>query len=134
MSQYPREEGLKRQTEELEKIMKKLTKSHPKSLIVFYTTIAPNKQNYARTTLRNLSVSDRVLEAEERIAFIQNHLSFASEHRIPVINIFEKSLKNGDGNLAYINPDDYIHPSAVGINLIGDELARYIYDHELLPH
>lgn len=133
LSQFPRDEGLKRQREELTKIMTKLIQTHPNTVVIFYTTIAPSKRNYARTTLRNLSVTDRTLQAEERMAFIQNHADYAKEHNIPLINIYEKSLKDGDGNLMYINPDDYIHPSAVGINFIGDELARYIYDSEILP-
>lgn len=134
LSQFSREEGLMRQTQELMKIMQKLISTHPKSVIIFYTTIAPNKHNYARTTLLGLSNADRALEADERIAFIQNHAAFANAHHIPLIDIFTKSLKDGDGNLAYINPDDYIHPSAVGINFIGDELAKYIYDNNILPH
>lgn len=134
LSQFPREEGLKRQREELTKFMTTITKTHPKSAVIFYTTIAPNKRNYARGTLLGLSVEDRTLQAEERMAFMQNHIAYANAHNIPVINIMEKSLKDGDGNLAYINPDDYIHPSAVGVNFIGDELARYIYESGILPH
>jgi len=134
LSQYTREQGLHRQTMELNKIMKILTNSRPNAAIVFFATIAPSKSNYSRTTQFGKSSAERMDQAQERIVFIQNHINYANKHGISVINIFEKSLKNGDGNLEYINPDDFIHPSAVGINFISDELSRYIYDNEILPH
>lgn len=134
LSQLPREEGLRKQTETLDDMMKKLITTHPNSAIVFVATIAPSKTHYAEKILLNLTVADRTLQAEERIAFIKNHIAYAKAHNIPLINVYEKSLNaQGDGDLRYINPDDYIHPSAEGVNFIGQEIASFIYDNQILP-
>ncbi len=128
------EEGIKKQNEELGKLMKTLSKSHPKSAVIFVATIAPNKANYGKIANPNDTSDGRAKQAEERIAYIKNHIDYARAHNIPVINIFEKSLTpEGDGNLEYINPDDYIHPSAIGIELIGQELADFIYESQIFP-
>lgn len=134
LSQFGVEEGIKKQNIELDKLMKKLTATHPKSAIVFVTTIAPNKANYGRIANPNDTSDGRAKQVEERITYIKNHIEYAKGHNIPVVNIFEKSLTStGDGNLEYINPDDYIHPSAVGIKFIGNELANFIFDNKIFP-
>ncbi len=134
LSQFGQVDGIKRQTEELNKLMQTLLKTHPHSAIVFVATISPNKINYSRPVNPQTPASERSAQAEERIAYIKNHIEYAKTHNIPVVNIFEKSLTaNGDGNLEYINPNDYIHPSAVGIEFIGQELASFIYENQILP-
>ncbi len=134
LSQFGVEKGIKKQNEELDKLMKTLIRTHPKSAIFFVATIAPNKANYGKIANPNDTSDGRAKQAEERIAYIKNHIEYAKSLNIPVINIFEKSLTpEGDGNLEYINPDDYIHPSAVGIELIGQELASFIYESQILP-
>jgi lysophospholipase L1-like esterase len=135
LSQYPLEEGLQKQTAMLTQVMTTLTTTHPHSRIVFVATIAPNKANYAKKINQNTTEADRTAQAEERIAYIKNHMQFATDHHIPVIDIYTKSLTpEGDGNRDYINPDDDIHPSFAGVDFIGHELANYIYDTEVLPH
>lgn len=134
LSQFGITDGIKRQNEELGKLMKTLIKTHPKSAIIFVATIAPNKANYGRVINPNDPPVARAAQAEERIAYIKNHIEYAKEHNIPVVNIFEKSLTpQGDGNLEYINPFDYVHPSAVGIEFISAELANFIYESQILP-
>ncbi len=134
LSQYGIENGIKRQNEELDKLMKTIIKTHPKAAIMFVATIAPNKTYYSLPIDRGKPQEERVKSAEERIAYIKNHIEYAKSHNIPVINIYEKSLTPaGDGNLEYINPDDYIHPSAVGLEFIGQELANSVYDSKILP-
>lgn len=134
LSQFPLEEGLKKQTESLDEAMKTLITSHPHAAIVFVATIAPSKTKYAIKIHPDSTAEERILEVEERIAYIKNHIAYAQTHNIPLINIFEKSLNDyGDGNLLYINPDDYIHPSFAGIDFIGHEIANFIYDNQILP-
>ena len=134
LSQFGIENGIKRQNEELTKLMQTLIKTHPKSAIVFVATISPNKTNYSRIVNPNTPASERAEQAEERIAYIKNHIEYAKTHNVPVVNIYEKSLTaEGDGKLEYINPDDYIHPSAAGVDFIGQELANFIYDNQILP-
>jgi lysophospholipase L1-like esterase len=114
--------------------METLIKKHPKSAIVFVATIAPNKANYGKIANPNDPLVARAQQVEERTAYIKNHIDYAKKHNIPLINIYEKSLTpEGDGNLEYINPFDYIHPSAVGIELIADELANFIYESQIFP-
>jgi len=66
--------------------------------------------------------------------YIKNHMAYAQTHKIPLIDIYNKSLTpTGDGNLAYINPIDHIHPSFKGAEFISDEIANYIYDNQIFP-
>jgi lysophospholipase L1-like esterase len=135
LSQYGVTEGLKKQTETLDKTMQTIISTHPASRVVFVATIAPNKTKYALPINQNTTLAERTNMVEEREAYIKNHIAYAKEHNIPIINIYEKSLTLlGDGNLDYINPDDYIHPSAVGVEFIGEELAKYIFDNQIIPH
>lgn len=128
------EEGLKRQSEELKKIVDKLRETNPKGKIVFVATISPNRKIFAKTSV-DLSDEKRVQWVEERIAYIKNHINFANENNIPIINIFEKSLlENGDGNPDYISTNDYIHPSPTGIIFISKQIADFIYQNNIFPH
>ena len=134
LSQLAIDEGLKRQTAVLDALMTTLITTHGNSAIVFVATIAPSKANYAKNVLFNLTAEQRTLQAEERMAYIKNHINYAQSHNIPVINIFEKSLNDqGDGDLKYINPDDYIHPSFIGVDFIGQEIANFVYVNQILP-
>lgn len=134
LSQFGIVGGIKKQNEALDGLMTTLITTHPHSAIVFVATIAPNKENYARKVLLNTLTSERVAQAEERMAYIENHINYAKSHNIPVINIYEKSLNlDRDGELKYINPDDYIHPSFEGVDFIGHEIANFIYDSQILP-
>jgi lysophospholipase L1-like esterase len=135
LSQFPKGEGLKKQRELLDETMKTLIKTHPDSRIAFVATIAPNKKKYALPINPNTTLKERSDQVDERESYIKNHVAYAKEHNIPVINIYDKSFTPaGDGNLEYINPDDDIHPSAVGVDFIGHELANSIYDNQIIPH
>lgn len=135
LSQFGVEGGIKRQTQALDELMKTLITTHRHSAIVFVATIAPNKENYARKVLLNASDSGRIKQAEERMAYIENHINYANSHNIPIINIYEKSLNSQrNGDLKYINPDDNIHPSFAGVDFIGHEIANFIYTNQILPH
>ena len=79
-----------------------------------------------------LSPQERNSWANERRAYIENHINFAKTHHIPLINVYEKSLDpQGSALLKYLNPDDYIHPSRQGIELISQEIANYLF--QILP-
>lgn len=134
LSQFPLAEGLRKQTQMLDETVKTLISTHPQAAIVFVATIAPNKETYALKVQPNLTTAERILEANERISYIKNHINFAQSHHIPLINIYEKSLTTSeDGNLSLINPDDNIHPSFKGVDFIGHELANFIYNNQILP-
>jgi len=134
LSQFGLEGGLKKQSQALDALMKTLITTHPHAAIVFIATISPNIENYGKITQPDMSSEDRAKLAQERIAYIKNHIQYAITHNIPLINIYQKSLtENGDGNMIYINPTDDIHPSFVGINLINYEIGNFIYDNKILP-
>jgi lysophospholipase L1-like esterase len=132
LSQFPLEEGLKKQNEALDNAISAIQRENPKAKIVFLATIAPNKKHYAENIV-NMIPDERAKWAEERIAYIQNHIQYAKSHNIPVIDVFDKSLNSdGDANLDYINQSDYIHPSPNGVYLISDEISKYIIENKLL--
>lgn len=134
LSEYKLDEGLKRQTEELDKIVLQLKTSNPEGKIVFVATISPNSQTFAKTSV-DLSAEKRSEWVNERIAYIKNHITYAKAKNIPVINIFEKSLlENGDGNPDYINNTDYIHPSPTGTVFISKIMADFISENNIFPH
>ena len=132
LSQYSLTNGLKKQDEALDQMVTTLKQSNPRAKIVFYSTIAPNRETYAKTEVQ-LTPQKRAEWADERSAYIKNHMDYAKAHDIPLIDIYDKSAdKNGDGNLMYIRNDDYIHPSPTGIIFISSEIAKSIFENKLL--
>lgn len=132
LSEYGLEQGLKRQTEEFEKIVNKLKETNPQGQIVFVATISPNSKTFAQGQV-DLTDEKRAEWVKERITYIKNHIQFAKDNDIPLINIFEASLlENGDGNPDYINTTDFIHPSPKGIIFISLQIADYIHQKKLL--
>lgn len=126
LSELPLEEGIKKQTEELDKLVFELVSSHPGSLVVFVATIAPSRQHYGEKTV-DLSAEVRKQWAQERISYIENHISYALSHNIPLVNVYQKSLTpEGEADLKYINSDDYIHPSTEGVKLISQEIGDFL--------
>lgn len=133
LSQFGREEGLKKHTQALDHLIKSLKETHPHVGIVFVATIAPNKEIYAQES-QDTSPAEREQQAEERIAYIENHIAYAEKHKIPLIDIYHKSLTStGDGNSAYINSQDDIHPSEEGVDFINKEIATFMYESQILP-
>ena len=134
LSQFGIEDGIKKQNESLDKLMTTILTARPHAAIVFVATIAPNLENYAKATQINRSQAERKKQAEERVAYLKNHIDYAIKHNIPVVNIYEKSLTiAGDGNISYIDPTDDIHPSAEGVIFIGKELGNFIHEKQILP-
>lgn len=137
LSDMSLQDGLKKQTETLDKIVSSIrdnkTRAKVNSIIVFVATIAPNREKYGEGTV-DLSPEKRAQWADERTAYIKNHIKYARDHDIPLINVYEKSLnEEGTGNLEYIKGDTFIHPSAKGIELISKEIADFLFTNRILP-
>lgn len=133
LSQFERDEALRKREQILSDTLIKIEENLPHTRIVFMSTIAPNTLKFAEISA-NLTDEESKIQAEERMTYLQHHLDYAQTHQIPSINVYHQSLTmNGDGDLEYINPDDYIHPSAVGIEFISQKMAEFIYENELLP-
>lgn len=133
LSQYPLPTGLMLQTKALHSLVKTLNSLEYKPIIVFITPIAPNSEKFSSIS-RDLTPEIRRQWVEERRAYIQNHVHYATLHSIPVLDIYSKTLKDGDGDLTYIDPYDYIHPSQEGVDLISREIANFISQNHLLPN
>ncbi len=132
LSGLPIEEGLQKQTETLDSLLESITLKHSKSKIVFIATIAPNNKWFGKNSL-DISGEQRKRWAHERYLYIRNHIIYAKNHDIPVINIFEKSFDSqGQGKIVYLSNKDYIHPSPVGVHFISKQIAEFIYDKGLI--
>lgn len=132
LSTYPLDEGLKKQNEALDKIVAATLQKHKKTKIVFVATIAPDKKTYAMGK-EDLSVEVRTKWAAERDAYIENHISYAKAHNIPVIDIYAKSKDSeGNGKYIFISQTDHIHPSPTGVLFISKEIADYLAKNNLL--
>jgi lysophospholipase L1-like esterase len=132
LSEYTLEEGLKKQNEELEKSVAAILSQKPNASLAFLTPIALDPINFARSS-RNLSPEIRKRWVEERTAYINNHKKFAQEKGIPVIDVYQASLKqDGTVDKIYIS-DDFVHPSKAGIQLISKTIADYIWDNKIFP-
>lgn len=131
LSQEVSGEGLNKHLRILEESIRQIIDNKPDSIIAIMTPIAPNKKLFAKSIYK-LTTQERVLWVEERISYIKGVREFAMENHIPLIDVYEKSLTpDGDGNLKFINPDDYIHPSAEGVDLISKTIAEFIYNNKI---
>ena len=132
LSDYPLEEGLSKQNEALDKIIEIITSKQTREKIIFVATISPNSKTYAYRQV-DMDGETRKKWTTERVAYIKNHIKYAAEHNIPVINIFKESLDStGDGNEEYISETDYIHPSPKGIRFISKQISDFIFENRLL--
>lgn len=132
LSELSLDQGLAKQTSTLDDLVAKINYTHPESLIVFIATIAPSQALYGKGS-RDLSVETRTKWANERRAYIENHINYAKSHNIPLINVYEKSLdKNGLTLTKYLDPGNYIHPSAEGVKLISQTIANFLFDNKVL--
>jgi lysophospholipase L1-like esterase len=132
LSEYPLTEGLKKQTEELEKSVRLILSQMPHTSLAFMTPIALDPVNYGRGTV-DLAPQVRQQWVDERVAYINNHKQFALDKGIPLIDVYSLSLlPSGSVNRIYIS-DDAIHPSKAGVELISRAIADYIFTHKVFP-
>jgi hypothetical protein len=133
LSQFPLNEGFKKQAETLDWIVKIVQNSHPKAAILFSSTVSPNRNRFGEGTV-NLTPEQRHQWADERTAYIKNHIKYAKDHNFPIADVYRQSLnKEGTGNIDYIDTHDFIHPSTSGVFLISQVLANAIVKYRLLP-
>lgn len=130
LSQFPQEDGLQKQTETLDQIISKIKTENPRAKIIFVATIAPSRYHYGKGVV-DLTPEQRKAWADERIAYIKNHIDYAGSHNIPLIDIYSKSLNSDrELNLDYVSLTDYMHPSPNGVYLISDTIAKFLYENK----
>lgn len=133
LTQYSLDDGLKKHSKVMDQALTKIKQRQPWALVILFATIAPHHDRYAEG-VSNLTTEERKEWANIRASYIKNHIDYGRLHKIPVINIFEKSLdENGGGNIDLIDTHDFIHPSPTGINLISEEIAEFIFRNRILP-
>jgi hypothetical protein len=125
LSYLGRVEGIDKANESLSAAMRILVRERPEALVVFLATIAPSHTQYGVGTVK-LTPTQREDWASERDLYIENHIKFARDHNIPLVDVYHMTKdKSGSGMLKYIDPVYHIHPSQLGVNLIQDQLANY---------
>lgn len=133
LSEFPLEEGLRKQEEVLDQAVRAIIEKKPNAVIAFLTPVAPSREHYAKG-VATLTREQREAWVNERIAYIENHVKFAEERGIPVVDVYEESLdERGEADLRYISNKDYLHPSPAGINLIANTIAEFIYENKIFP-
>lgn len=134
LSNLALDEGLKKQEEALDSAVNKITKAQPNAVIIFLATIAPSETEYAKGAAE-LTDEERSAWVSERKAYIENHIKYARTHNIPLINDYKKSFTtDGDVDLNLVNPDDHIHPSSTGVDLISKSIADYLFENNVLAN
>lgn len=132
LSQFPIQEGLQKQNLALDEIIQSIQDVGLGHKIVFVATVAPNKLDYAKGNT-DLSGSEREKWAKERDLYIENHIKYAKDHNIPVVDVYDKSKdSDGNGRELYIDQSDHIHPSPKGVLFISKEIAGFIAQNRLL--
>lgn len=133
LSEYSQNEGFKKHNEVLDQARLMIKQRQPQAQVILMATIAPHLDRYAEG-VANLTTEVREEWAKERASYIKNHIEYAKKHKLPLINIYEKSLDHdGGGNIDYINTGDFIHPSPTGIKFISYEIAEFIFKNRILP-
>lgn len=127
------ETGFIKQEHLLQEAVKRISAEHPGSVIIFLATIGANKDNYAKG-VKELRNEDSGQLAQVRNGYIKNHIEFARDHDIPLINVYDLALdRSGTTAPEFINKDSWIHPSGPGIELISRNIAEYIYFNKIIP-
>lgn len=117
---------LQRHGEIMDQAREMIKQRQPWARIVLFATIAPHSYRYAEG-VANLTTDERINWAKERASYIENHIKYAKDNKIPLINIYEKSHDD------YVDTNDFIHPSPTGIRFISKEIAEFIFQKRILP-
>ncbi|MCR4306284.1 MAG: SGNH/GDSL hydrolase family protein [Candidatus Daviesbacteria bacterium] len=132
LSELSLEDGIKKQTEALDRIVELIKEGNPRAKLIFMATIAPNRSEFGKGVL-DLSDKEREKWVKERVSYIQNHIDYAKSHNIPLANAYEESLtKDGTGKEEYLSKDDFIHPSPKGVIFISKQIADFLYESKIL--
>jgi hypothetical protein len=132
---YPFDEGaLERHWLQMAAMVDLLRDRLPGVKIVIAATIAPNSQLFGDGAP---GVAFAAQDKMERTTVIKGYLDstvkFAHSQGLPLADAYHASLmKNGDGNVLYINGGDHIHYSDQGRDLFAQKVADAIVNNKLL--
>lgn len=132
LSDFPLEEGLVVQKNILTQMMTTITRDHPQAVVIFLATIGPSDERYGDGLL-NLTPELKADFVRERKAYIENHIAYAIEHGIPLLNLYATAREpDGKVKLAYLRASDHLHPSQAGVDWIQEEIAEFIVENGYL--
>lgn len=125
-------EGLSHQTNTLGQIIQEVKKSGAQP--IFLATIGPNSETFAQGAPGILwDQNQRKITAQEIRLFLDNALSLEKTLNIPTVDAYHPSLdKNGNGKQIFISPNDNIHPSQAGIELVSDLVTQKLKELSLV--
>ncbi len=133
LSKYGVDEGLKKHREVLDQMLEEIKKAGKQNNVAFLATVAPT-EDYAKNSV-NLTRDVRRKWITERKVYIENHIKYAKDHNIPIINAYQLSLNDkGYGKQIFIRKDDYIHPSPTGILFMDKLIADFIHNQNLIKN
>lgn len=133
LSEYPLEEGLKKQTKVLDDIYALVATQAGKEKLIFFSTIGTDKETYAENSQPDLTAAVRKQWTLERDRYIQNHLSQAKFYGVPGIDVFNASLDPAGNVKGYlVREDDNIHPSPKGVLFISKKIADFLAENKLI--
>ncbi len=128
-----KEDGIKKQNEALDDLMALVATTSGREKVIFLATIGANRETYVKNTQPDLLPEKRAQWADERNAYIRNHIEYARTHAIPVIDVYSESLDSGGDTKQYlVRDDDYIHPSPSGVLFISKKIADFLAQNKFI--
>ncbi len=132
---YPQPEGaIDRHWLALAKIVDMIKIQLPATKIVIAATIAPNAKVFCDGAAGiSFSVEDKWKRVDVIKKYLESTVAFAKSQHLPLADAYHPSLQpDGNGNLAYINAGDHIHPSDSGRELFAQKVTEAITTNHLL--
>jgi len=124
--------GIDRHWTNLSAITATIAQDSPTTKIVIAATISPNSNVFADDSLDKLTVGEKIERSNTVKLYLQNAINFAKTQNYPLADTFSPSMKNGEGIKEFISESDHIRPSALGIQLFCETLAKTIFDYRLI--
>ncbi len=118
----------------LAKIIDVLKGQIPGVKIIIAATIAPNAKVFGDGAAGlSFGPIDKWQHVDVIKKYLDSTIRFAQSQHLPLADAFHPSLQaDGNGNLAYINPGDHIHPSDAGRELFAQKVTEAIISNHLL--
>lgn len=132
---FPYDEGaLERHWLAMAYIVDTIQQHLPDAEIVIAVTIAPNWDLFGDGAPGvAFGPQDKIERSAVIRAYLESTIKFAKSQGLPLADAYTPSkLANGNGNPAYINAGDHIHPSPAGRKLFADVVAQTIATNDLL--
>lgn len=125
-------EGTTAYKETLSQILREL-KAHGVEAVVL-STVGPNEETFALGAPGiSWSREQRKIEAQAVEAYLTIAAEVAKTTNTPFVDAYHPSLDpSGQGSQIFINPQDNIHPSQAGIELVSDLIAQKLKEISLV--